>query len=454
MNIVKKIVSMMWGEFEPGEAKKFGLLSLIFGLIIGTYWTLRPIKDSAFATIVGIDYLPWAKILSLCVIVPLVLVYSKLIDMFPRHKVFYVLTLVYGSLALVFTYFFLHPELGLTNTASDPGRLIGWIWYVYVESFGSLIVALFWAFTTDITMPDAAKRGFPMIALFGQMGNILGPFFLNTKRLGLETSAPIVGVVAGLTFSIGLLLSLFMSIVPQEQLKGYGHDDKEEEKHGEPGFFEGLKLLLTKGYLFGIFLIITIYEVIVTILDYHFKATAKAAFPIEKEYSAYLAEYAWMTGVVATLCVLFGINSIQRKLGIKVSLILLPILVTGAVVLLKLNPAALAVAFWVMVFSKAINYALNQPTLKQLYIPTSKDTKYKAQAWIEMFGSRGSKGIGSFLNSLRGGFVKKFGAVAGVNRFLTLSSSVSGVMIVFWLFVVIYVSQTYTKAVKNNDIVC
>ena len=62
-------------------------------------------------------------------------------------------------------------------------------------------------------------------------------------------------------------------------------------------------------------------------------------------------------------------------------------------VAIKLNPDWLGAALVIMVLSKAVNYALNKPVLKQLYIPTTKETKYKAQAWIEMFGSSGSKGV-------------------------------------------------------------
>ncbi len=201
-------------------------------------------------------------------------------------------------------------------------------------------------------------------------------------------------------------------------------------------------------------MIITIYEVIVTILDYHFKSTVAATFTSEAAVSGYLAEYAWMTGVISTLCVLLGINNIQRHLGMKASLLLLPLLVTGAVLIIKFNPEVLAVAFWIMVISKAVNYALNQPTLKQLYIPTSKDTKYKAQAWIEMFGSRGSKGIGSVVNTFRAVFKMKYGMLEGVVRFLTLSSLISLVGIGFWLFIALYVAKTYNNAIKEKRIVC
>ena len=49
---------------------------------------------------------------------------------------------------------------------------------MFVESFGSLIVALFWAFATDITSPESGKKGFSLVVMIGQIGGILGPAFL------------------------------------------------------------------------------------------------------------------------------------------------------------------------------------------------------------------------------------------------------------------------------------
>ncbi len=458
--MLKSIASALWGKFESkAEMQKFGFLAAIFGLIIGTYWTLRPIKDSVFHAIVHIDYQPIAKMLSLFCVIPLILIYNKLLDVFPRHKVFYILISVYAAVAFMFYFAFSHPIYGIDNPVASPWRLIGWVWYVYVESFGSLLVALFWAFTTDTTKPEAAKRGFPLIALFGQMGNIFGPFFLNTKRLNLANSAPLLLIVGFIMIATGALFWLFMASTPQEQLMSYEGEkspEKKEEKHeGESGFFEGLKVLLSEGYLLGIFAIISIYEIIVTIIDYHFKYTVMKSFGAEAEQSAYLSSYGVWTGVVATICILLGINSIQRKLGMKISLLLLPILISVAVGAVWMYPFSINTAFWIMVIAKAINYALNQPTLKQLYIPTTKEAKYKAQSWIEMFGSRGSKGAASVLNVLRGNFfIAKYGFTSGVIYFITMSSVLSMGFIGLWLFVALYVSKTYDKAIKEDRVVC
>jgi len=451
--MLKRLATTLWGNFESREElKKFGILALIFCGIIAIYWALRPMKDSIFNAMIGVAWQPYAKILSLFVMFPIVILYSKLVDAFPRHKVFYFLTALYGIIAVGMFFCFSDASMGLANTVKSPWRILGWAWYLWVESFGSLMVALFWAIVTDITAPESAKRGFPLIALFGQIGNMVGPYFLNAKALGFSNSAPVVGILAGIVFLVGIMFWIFMHITPASQLKGYHPEGEETET--EPGFFEGLKLLATQGYLFGLFLIITIYEVIVTILDYHFKCSVTEAYGNEAEVGAYLASYATWTGVVSTLCVLLGINSIQRILGMRASLIMLPLLTAAAVVLIKLNPQSLIIAFWIMVFSKAVNYALNQPTLKQLYIPTSKDTKYKAQAWIEMFGGRFSKGSGAYINTWRSSFTASSNAIDGVSRFLMFSSIISFGLIGVWLLVAIYVAKTYDNAIKEKRIVC
>jgi AAA family ATP:ADP antiporter len=321
-----------------------------------------------------------------------------------------------------------------------------------VESFGSLIVALFWAITTDITASESAKRGFPIIALFGQMGNIFGPFLLNTRMLGLAHSGPIVGICAVLMFIIVGLFYMFVQTMPKQELSGYHSGEASHDT--EPGFFEGLRLLITHKYLLGLFFIVSVYELVITILDNHFKQAVYKTFASEGLRSAYLSEYATWVGIVATLCILLGINNIQRKLGIVVSLVLTPLLVTLAVLWIKFNPVSIASAFWIMTCSKAVNYALNAPTLKQLYIPTSKDAKYKSQAWIEMFGSRLAKGSASGVNVFRPMFTKNMGDVAGLSAFLTMTTIMSFGLVGVWLMVAMFAARSYNTAIKENTIVC
>lgn len=444
----KRIACALWGDFESRqELQKFGFLAAIFFLIICTYWALRPIKDTLFFAIIGREYLWAAKIVSLLVLSPFIVIYGKMVTLYDHHKIFYILICCYIIGALGFMCCFMHPEIGLANTIKGSDRLIGWAWYVFVESFGSLLVTLFWAFAADTTMPDSARRGFPLIALFGQLGNIFGPTFITAKYWGFATSGPVIGVCALLMGITGIVFWIFIQVTEKEQLRGYQVPGEELiVRKQEAGFFEGLRILVTEKYLLSMFAVIMLYEILITVFDYHFKQGVGEMFPLEVEASAYLASYAQYVGVVSTLCILFGINNIQRHLGMKIPLILLPFLVLSASCAVYLYPSAINVAFWIMVFSKAVNYALNQPTMKQLYIPTTPDVKYKAQAWIEMFGSRGSKSVASLLNGLRNGL--------GVPMFIALFSVGSVGLVGIWVFIALYIAKTYDAAIAHKRVIC
>jgi AAA family ATP:ADP antiporter len=201
-------------------------------------------------------------------------------------------------------------------------------------------------------------------------------------------------------------------------------------------------------------MMISFYEMIVTIFDYYFKRAAASVYPNDLDYADYLNNYAIATGLVSATCVILGINKIQRIFGMKISLFMTPILVGLAAIALKLNPDSLRLAFCVIVLSKAVNYALNQPTIKQLYIPTTKDTKYKAQAWLEMFGSRGAKGSAGFVTGQYGALKARLGAAAGGAHFLWLMAGVAFGCVAIWIPVAAYVAKTYDKAIKEKKTVC
>ncbi len=453
--MIRALLKQWYGNFSKEELKKFCLAVLIFGCVLGAYWALRPVKDGIFQDLVGRSSQPFAKILSLITVFPLVILYTKLLDRFPRHRMFYVLCPLYGICTLIFAYLFAHPELGLANIQEFTfqgtferqhvlliGRIVGWAWYVFVESYGSLVVALFWGFMADITTPESARRGFPLIAL-GQWGTIIGPLIGKLLLDSYQSNIPTIIFSAAIMFIIIPLVMIFMHFVSKAQMIGYQARNHAETKD-VPGFIDGLKLVVTTPYLYSIFILLTIYEAIMTVLDFQFKWLAGGIYK-GPALSSYLSSYAIWVGIISMLCVILGINNIQRRLGITASLILLPIIVACAVIIFAYSPI-LSVAFSLMVVSKALNYALNAPTMNQLYIPTTREAKYKAKGWIDTFGGRLSKAIGSGVNI----------ASLSITRmlFFSLGSVIAFGCIGIWLGIAFYLAKTYNKALKNNDVVC
>ena len=105
-----------------------------------------------------------------------------------------------------------------------------------------------------------------------------------------------------------------------------------------------------------------------------------------------------------------------------------------------------------MVAGKALNYALNSPSLKQLYIPTSLTAKYKSQAWIEMFGARGAKASGSLINTLLKVFQTRAGNLAaGFAIYVTFTSIFSGFLLVGWFFVALFLAREYDRRISTQS---
>lgn len=450
--MVLSFLNKFYSDFSREELKKFIYLGAIFAFTIGIYWFLRPMKDGLFITVSGGLNIPAAKILSLFVVVPLAIMYSAIVDRVPRHKIFYVLCGIYGTLALLFAYFFSSPIFGLGEGNLETfvvngkeysqhvtmfGRVLGWCWYSFVESFGSLMVVLFWGFAADTTKPDSAKRGFGIVAMGAQLGGIAGPLIVMT--LGERLGEPTLMVMAcAAIFTMGFMIYGFMRSIPKEQLEGYKAKGATSPKK-KTGLLEGFKLLISQPYLLSIFGVISIFEIVNTIFDFKLKMLASTAYK-GPALTVFLAKFGVIVNAVALFSLALGISTIGRKIGVKKSLLMLPVLVMGGVIVIYFLGSFLWPVLYVNAALKALNYAFNQPTKEQLYIPTTKDTKYKAKAWTEMFGNRGSKVVGSGINMLMAADI-----VVAVSLF-----GLIGV----WFVAAGYAGSKHKEAIDTDSVVC
>lgn len=452
MNTLQWISHYIFGDFEKEEFKKFLRMGCIFALIIGVYWTLRPLKDAIFIQLVDRLHLPYAKTVSVIALLPLVMFYTKLLERTSREKMLFILPAFYGLSILGFATLIPYLQLASIGIGS---KIVGYLWYLFVESFGSLVVALFWAFASDTTEPASAKRGFPLVVAIGQMGGIILPYGVGglPHRLGFETDALSMFCLGFFTLMIIPLIRYFLKATPQSLLTAFeGRNEKQAEQEQEPGFLEGLKLMLKHKYLLGIFAANFIYEVVVTIFDFNFKVAAASEYS-GVALSNYLSLYGSSVNTISLLCLLLGISNVTRFLGVGVALAAMPLIVGGALFsFLTIN--SLTFLFALMVGSKAINYALNGPALKQLYIPTTPDVRFKAQAWIETFGSRASKEAGSIFNMLLKPLQTTFGTSLGRTYYLGLSGFLGFPLLALWFITALYLGKTYQKSLENKKVVC
>jgi ATP:ADP antiporter, AAA family len=124
-----------------------------------------------------------------------------------------------------------------------------------------------------------------------------------------------------------------------------------------------------------------IYELFTTIFDYHFKINAAENFS-GTALTNYLNIYGSSVNLVSLVLLLIGVSKITNKLGIIFTLVIVPV-VSGLAIVGFLGFNLLSVLFALMITAKSLNYSVNTPAIKRLFIPTSSQVRYKAQTWIE-----------------------------------------------------------------------
>lgn len=409
-------------ERPPRETLKTLCLSLTLFFMIGGYWLLRSLKDPVLTALCGVEAIPKAKMLSVLVVLGVVSVYNRLLDNpnLKKHTLFYVFGMFYFVLFSTISLLLSHPTIGLANQVPNTNRILGWISYCSIESFGSVMVSLFWSFANSNFNLESAKASYGLLVATAQVGSILGPSLVNMKAE--HWGVPKIYFVGAFNMLLlQMCMYVYVSVFGTEETNA-SDTKKDTKKKKGAGVLEGIHLFIKHNYVKGIFAISCLFMVEVTIVDYTMKVLAKEHFsslhpcfqgescwnsdPTKVGLSAkatvamttFMGLFGQATNTLSFCLSFFGTSAIIRKLGLRTTLLLFPSLCLVTIVIVRLYPT-LYVVFGAMMVLKANSYALNNPTKEMLYQPTSSAVRYKAKSWIDIFGARGSKALGSVVTN-------------------------------------------------------
>ena len=193
------------------------------------------------------------------------------------------------------------------------------------------------------------------------------------------------------------------------------------------GFYDGLALILRHTYVMQLMGVTCLYEIVVTVLDYQFKvlstdnlAASAASFGTEIDqvnsgarFANLLGHFGQLTNMLSFFVSFFGYSFLVRRVGVRSSLMIFPAVMFVAVLLTNLVPT-LPVLFVSVSVIKALVFSLHDPVKELLYIPTSQSVKFKAKAWIDVFGSRLAKAGGGFITNLAAGDARRLSTIAEI----------------------------------------
>ncbi len=413
---------LFWPALTDEEVRKFAFFSLTFFMLIFVYWVMRIARDVVFFTVAfpeelgwavkqGALFQPMAKIWSVIIIACAVGIYSKLVDLFARHQLFYIIGSFYiVTFSVAMFLLMVNDYYGSSFLGSYVLATTGWVNYFAVESAGSILIALFWSYVVSLTNTSTAKLGFPMIVLGGQLGALSGSSMSYVLgKHGQVWPSFLLGII-GLVFIIGLIYYIRHYVVEYQPSIQQIIDNKKEERGSFfKSFVEGIYLIATRPYLLGVFVISTVYEVVAVIVEYQMyrQAVAIPEYATKQGFNTFMSIFGIATNSISCLIVLIGTSFFLGKLGLRKSLFIYPTVVLCllcAVYCCHVLSASVTFFLWVlfssMVMIKGLNFALNDPIKHIVYIPTSRDVQFKAKGWVDTFGTRSAKMGGAQISNM------------------------------------------------------
>lgn len=434
-------------DIKKKEAPFAILMFVYFFLVITNFWILKPLKKAAFVGFYkesGLTILSntfnasqvelIAKIANMFVAMVAVIAFSWLARRFIRQQ-----------LTLIFSLFFLVCYAGFSLVLDNPKDFAVWSFYLFGDLFSTLMVATFFVFLNDSVNPDSAKRLYGLVGLGGVLGGAFGSITVKTLvKSSVVSSIAWMWICFGITVIIAIVALFAGKYVPLSAKNSKIEpitSDNIKKKQDNPAV-AGAKLVFRSPYLFAIVSIVALYEIVSTLMDFQFTATILHFVSKENLSDAFSTAFVYMN-VTAFIVQLFLTSFIMKKFGLTVALIILP----AAVLLVSMGYLiypVFAIAMLIPSSDGGFSYSLNQSAKEALYVPTTKDEKYKAKAFIDMFVQRFGKVLAIGVSLIITSFFKEFTTI----RWLSFGTLL---MIVLWLIAVRFAGNKFKEMTSNQE---
>ncbi len=412
------------------------LMFSYFFLVITSFWILKPIKKSLFIQFYdssGFTLFFWhmsasqaeliAKVLNMLVAIVAVIAFTWLSRHFRREQLTY-----------CFCAFFLAGYALYIPLIGNPADLTVWTFYLFGDLFSTLMVATFFVFLNDSVTPSEAKRLYGLIGLGGVVGGVFGT---SVVRVWIDEMDRVdwLWVCFAIAIAISVIaMSAGRNISKRDKIDSLVTADG-KLKQGNPAI-EGAQLVFTSKYLLAIACVVGLYEIVSTLLDFQFTSTISHYLDgdeIGRQFSMVFAITNWISMFVQ----LFLTSFVMTRFGLTVALMVLPVSILVGSAGFLVFPILL-VGSSLNTVDNGFSYSINQSSKETLYVPTSKDEKYKAKAFIDMFVQRFAKAIAVGVSLIVTSLFVEFDSI----RYLSLLTIA---LVVVWLGAVRYAGRRFEQ---------
>ena len=453
----------LFADVHGGEGTSILLLALNVFLLLLAYYIVKPVREALILSGRGAEwksYLAAGQAILLLGVVPL---YGMLASRLPRRRLINLVTVFFAACLVIFYILAqLHVPLGI-------------VFYLWVGIFSLMVIAQFWAFANDIYTPEAGKRVFAVVAFGASLGAVFGGKV--TSLLIDPLGIPQLLLVAAVLLVLSLII---VNVVDsRERHKAAAGTVAQAEIAEEPvGKGDAFRLVFGNRYLLLIAFLIMFLNWVNTTGEYILGRTVERAAKeavsanimaeevsegksrveaaagtvtkgSEKEYQERVGEYIGkfygdffsVVNLVALILQLLVVSRVLKYLGVRAALLILPVIALGGYALLVFYPV-LTMVRWAKTAENSTDYSLQNTVRQVLFLPTTREQKYKAKVAIDTFFHRAGDVLSAILV-----FVGVNVLALGIRHF----ALVNLVLVLVWIVLAILIGLENRKLTASAE---
>jgi AAA family ATP:ADP antiporter len=374
----------VFADVRAGEGISAVLLAVNVFLLLAGYSLMKPARDGLILTEGSAELASYSAAAQAVLLMGVVPLYGWLGTRVVRIRLISIMMLFFATTLVGF------------YIVGQTGVREGFAFYIWLGIINVFIVSQFWAFANDLYTEGQGRRLFPMIGVGQSLGAWVGAVSVAPLVTQLDFTPYTLMLIGAAVLVLALTLTLIVN--RREAARADPHAVKTDTTPlGRQGGFE---LVFKDRYLFWIAILIVLLNIVNTTGGYvlnklivaeaeaRFGASADAAVATRQFVTAFSGGITATVNLVGFLLQLFATSRVIRLMGVRGALFILPVLALINYSIIAVAPI-LAVVRIGKILENSTDYSIQNTLRQALFLPTSREAKYKAKAAIDTFFTRG-----------------------------------------------------------------
>jgi len=370
-----------FADVRAGEGVGVLLMALNLFLLLGAYYMLKTVREVLILSQGGAEVKSYSSAGQAALLLLVVPLFGAIASRVNRVRLVTGVTLFFASNLVIFIVL---GKLGFRE---------GVAFFLWVGIFNVLVIAQLWAFANDLYTQKQGERLFPLVGVGGSLGAWLGAV---AAARAIRPAGPYGLMVAA---ALLLMCCAAMTVWIDRQHVRRQDGQTRQEAHKPLSKEGGFQLIFRDRYLLSIAGLVVLLNIVNTSGEFMLSklvvGEAARAFPnavtMAADRQRYIGEFygsyfSWFN-IAGLVLQTFFVSRIFKAIGPGGALFVGPSISLVGYSVILVAPL-LPLVRVLKIIDNSSDYSIQSTAGQALFLPTSREAKYKAKAAIDAFFKR------------------------------------------------------------------